>query len=329
MGAILEARDLRRWYPLQRSLVDMATRADTRYVKAVDGVSFSVASGQSLGIVGESGCGKSTLGRLLLGLDQATTGEVAFRGYDISTLKPRETPKFRRSAQMIFQDPTMSLNPRMTVGAALAEVLKVHDICAPPDRASKVSELLDIVGLPPEIGARLPRTLSGGQCQRVGIARALALEPEIIIADEAVSALDVSIQAQILNLFIQLQRSRNLALVFISHDLEVVRHVCDRVLVMYLGKIVEAGPVAEVFDNPQHPYTRSLISSVPRIDGPGLESMEMLEGEPPSPLNRPEGCPFHPRCSNVMSRCTVGAFPDLHQFGETVFSCHLGDAPKS
>ena len=323
MTAIIEAHDVQRWYPLQSGLIDMLTRSEPKYVKAVDGVSFSVTKGQSLGIVGESGCGKSTLGRVLLGLDEATGGDVSFAGRKLSSLTSSEKQEFRRAAQMIFQDPTMSLNPRMTIGAALSEVLAVHDICPPQDRATKVAELLDIVGLPPETTSRLPRTLSGGQCQRIGIARALALEPDVIIADEAVSALDVSIQAQVLNLFIELRRTRNLALVFISHDLEVVRHVCDQVVVMYLGKIVEAGPVKDVFENPQHPYTQSLIASVPRIDGPGLKSMKMLEGEPPSPLKRPEGCPFHPRCSHVMDQCKTGAFPERRKHGETLFSCHL------
>lgn len=323
MTAILEAHDVQRWYPLQSGLFDMLSGAKAQFVKAVDGVSFTVEKGQSLGIVGESGCGKSTLGRVLLGLDDATGGNVSFEGHALSSLSSTEKQKFRQAAQMIFQDPTMSLNPRMTIGAALTEVLAVHNICPPSERAEKVVELLSIVGLPPETTSRLPRTLSGGQCQRIGIARALALEPDVIIADEAVSALDVSIQAQVLNLFIELQRSRNLALVFISHDLEVVRHVCDKVVVMYLGKIVESGPVKDVFENPQHPYTQSLIASVPRIDGPGLHAMKMLEGEPPSPLKRPQGCPFHPRCSAVMDVCKTGGFPTLQEHGEAKYSCHL------
>lgn len=323
MAVTLEANDLQLWYPLQRGIADIITGKEAKYVKAVDGVNFAIEPGVTLGIVGESGCGKSTLGRALLGLDSATGGKVTFGGRDLSDFTSSEKFEFRRSAQMIFQDPMMSLNPRMTVGAALVEVLSVHDICRPSERASKVSELLSTVGLPAEIGARLPRTLSGGQCQRIGIARALALEPDIIVADEAVSALDVSIQAQILNLFIQLQRSRNLALVFISHDLEVVRHVCSRVIVMYLGKIVETGPVDDVFSNPQHPYTQALVASVPRLDGPGLDAMKMLEGEPPSPLNRPEGCPFHPRCPHVMSRCKTGSFPASHRYGKSLVACHL------
>lgn len=329
MATLIEAQNLQRWYPLQRGVSDLVNGSAPQFVKAVDGVSFAVQPGTTLGIVGESGCGKSTLGRVLLGLDDATGGGVAFAGRDLAGLTRAEKLEFRRSAQMIFQDPTMSLNPRMTVGSALTEVLAVHNICPPAERAEKVAELLETVGLSPGIAKRLPRTLSGGQCQRIGIARALALSPDVIVADEAVSALDVSVQAQILNLFIALRKRRNMALVFISHDLEVVRHVCDHVLVMYLGKIVENGPVAEVFSNPQHPYTQALVASVPRIDGPGLRAMDMLQGEPPSPLNRPAGCPFHPRCGQVMARCTQGEFPDTHKVGASHVACHLADAAKN
>lgn len=329
MGAILEASNLRRWYDLHRGLAGMLTGSGARHVKAVDGVSFGVEPGTTLGIVGESGCGKSTLGRVLLGLDKASDGEVFFEGRAMAGFTRADMLNFRRSAQMIFQDPTMSLNPRMTVGAALKEVLTVHDICPPSERQARVVELLDTVGLPAETAKRLPRTLSGGQCQRIGIARALALDPAVIVADEAVSALDASIQAQILNLFIRLQKSRNLALVFISHDLEVVRHVCDRILVMYLGKIVESGPVSEVLSNPQHPYTQALVASVPRLDGPGLGAMDMLEGEPPSPMNRPAGCPFHTRCPHVMERCRTGAFPDTYQRGMSSVACYLADRSRS
>lgn len=329
MAAVLEAHNLHRWYGSRGRLTSMLTGSKASYVKAVDGVSFTVEAGTTLGIVGESGCGKSTLGRVLLGLDKASDGTVSFRGRNMGDFTKSELLGFRRAAQMIFQDPTMSLNPRMTVGAALTEVLAVHDICPPSDRKAKVSELLDTVGLPPSIAHRLPRTLSGGQCQRIGIARALALKPDIIVADEVVSALDVSVQAQILNLFIELQKKRNMALVFISHDLEVVRHVCDQVLVMYLGKIVESGPVADVFGKPQHPYTQALIASVLRIDGPGLSDMKMLDGEPPSPLNRPAGCPFHPRCDQAMDQCKQGAFPDTHVVGAVQVACHLVNGVKS
>lgn len=323
MTELLKAHNLERWYAVRRGNGDFFTGSKAKYVKAVDGVSFAVSSGQTLGIVGESGCGKSTLGRVLLGLDTATGGDVTFNGSPISGFSKTQMLRFRRSAQMIFQDPMMSLNPRLSVGAALTEVLAVHNIVPPAQRQDKVVELLRTVGLTPAIASRLPRTLSGGQCQRIGIARALALDPDVVVADEAVSALDVSVQAQILNLFIELQRRRNMALVFISHDLEVVRHICDHVIVMYLGKIVESGPVADIFSNPQHPYTQALISSVPRINGPGLMNMEMLAGEPPSPTNRPDGCAFHPRCSKVMPHCKTGNFPATRTHGASQVACHL------
>lgn len=322
MAATLKAENLHLYYSQQRELSHLLRRSEPPSVKALDGIDVTIKPGVTLGIVGESGCGKSTLGRALLGLEQATKGTVSFDDRDISTFSVPENLRFRRAAQMIFQDPSTSLNPRMPVGKALEEVLAVHHMCRASERAEKVAELLIKVGLLPEIATRLPRTLSGGQCQRIGIARALALEPEIIVADEAVSALDVSIQAQILNLFIELQRERNLTLVFISHDLEVVRHICDQVIVMYLGKMVESGPVEEVLNQPKHPYTQALVASLPTLDGPSLAEMTMLEGEPPSPLKRPEGCAFHPRCPQVQSKCKQGAFPETKQRGSVQIACH-------
>ena len=224
---------------------------------------------------------------------------------------------------MIFQDPYASLNPKMTVGDTLREVLKVHTICSPNQYDQHIEALLDRVGLSAKIAERLPRTLSGGQCQRIGIARALAVEPKLIIADEAVSALDVSVQAQILNLFLELKQQRNLTLLFISHDLEVIRHVCQRIAVMYLGRIVEMGTTAEVFENPCHPYTQALLNSRPNVDGPRLIDTEILPGEPPSPLNLPSGCTFHPRCSNALPECSVDPKPELTRLCNTNVACHL------
>lgn len=272
-------------------------------VRAVDGVDLVVRAGEVLGIVGESGCGKSSLGRAVLRLESITAGQVFAFGEDITTLPERRLRRtLRRRTAMIFQDPHASLNPRMTIGAAVAEPLRVHGI---GDRDAKVRALLERVGLDPQVAERRPHAFSGGQLQRVGIARALALEPDLIVADEAVSALDVSVQAGIINLMADLQAERGLAWIFISHDLEVVRHICQRVAVMYLGRIVEEGPAERVFNAPQHPYTRALLASVPRPDPHARQAPAALTGEPPSPLDPPTGCAFHPRCPIAQEQCSV------------------------
>lgn len=291
-------------------------------IRAVNGVSLTVNRGDTLGLVGESGCGKSTLARAVLRLVDSTGGTVRFEGADVRAMRPDELFRLRRRVQMVFQDPLGSLNPQMTVAQTLSEVFRVHGLCANEEVDAQVDALMARVGLSTELAGRRPTALSGGQCQRVGIARALAVGPELIIADEAVSALDVSIQAQILNLFSRLQQQMELTLVFISHDLGVVQHICKRVAVMYLGRIVEIGPTASVFTNPRHPYTRALIEVMPRMAARSPLSTEGLVGEPPSPVDLPDGCPFHPRCPAVMPRCRSDPAPHLHVEDVEVW-CHL------
>ncbi len=286
------------------------------YVRAVDGVSLTLNRGDVLGLVGESGCGKSTLARTILRLVPLTAGTVVLNGKNLGDLSPRELRRIRPEAQMIFQDPYASLNPRMTVFDAIAEPLRVHRKAKRRDLTQRVSELMEMVGLAPRFMRKYPHEFSGGQRQRIAIARTLALEPELIIADEPVSALDVSVQAQILNLIAELCRTRGLTLIFITHDLAVVRHVAKRIAVMYLGRIVEEGPAQTVLDAPLHPYTQALLSAVP-VPDPEIERTRrriLLKGDPPSPLNPPSGCPFHPRCPIAIPECATKIPPLEEKF---------------
>ncbi|MEU9762815.1 dipeptide ABC transporter ATP-binding protein [Streptomyces sp. NPDC047985] len=300
---ILQVRGLVKHYPLTRGVL---FKKQIGAVKAVDGVSFDLAAGETLGIVGESGCGKSTVARMLVHLERPTAGAIRYKGEDITRLSGRALKAVRRNIQMVFQDPYTSLNPRMTVGDIIGEPYEIHPEVAPKgERRRRVRELLDVVGLNPEYVNRYPHQFSGGQRQRIGIARALALNPEIIVADEPVSALDVSVQAQVVNLLDRLQREFALSYVFIAHDLSVVRHISDRVGVMYLGRIVESGTDAQIYDHPTHPYTQALLSAVPVPDPTVRAHREriILHGDVPSPADPPSGCPFRTRCWKARERC--------------------------
>jgi oligopeptide transport system ATP-binding protein len=299
---LLEVHDLKKHFPVTKGIV---FRREVGQVKAVDGVSFSIEKGEALGLVGESGCGKSTVARCLLKLLAPTAGQVRFDGADLERLDRRATTRFRRRVQAIFQDPYSSLNPRMKVREIVGEPLYVHGLERGAGLAGRVDRLLERCGLPRRLAERYPHEMSGGQRQRVGIARALALEPELVVCDEPVSALDVSIQAQIINLLDDLRSELGLTYLFIGHDLSVVRHLCDRVAVMYLGRLVEIAASDELFDHPCHPYTRALLAAVPLPDPAAEQAREhqVLPGEVPSPLNPPPGCVFHPRCSLAEPAC--------------------------
>ncbi len=311
---LLEARNLSRDFPAARR----------QSVHAVSGVSLEIREGETLGLVGESGCGKTTLGRMLMHLIRPTSGEILYRGTPVTGLSDTEFMKYRRKLQMVFQDPYASLNPRMTVRNLIAEPLETHRIC--PDREEttrRVLELMETAGLPGEYLHRYPHQFSGGQRQRIAIARAIAPDPELIVCDEPVSALDVSVQNQILNLLKRLQESRKLAYLFISHDLSVIRYISDRTAVMYLGKICETGSTEEIFRTPLHPYTRFLTESVPLPDPHRRgERTRLLSGEMPSPVNPPSGCRFHTRCPYATERCAREE-PQLRTSGTRQLACHL------
>jgi peptide/nickel transport system ATP-binding protein/oligopeptide transport system ATP-binding protein len=321
MAALLEARNLVKHFVAARSVFGRPTA----YVKAVDGVSFTVDAGETLALVGESGCGKSTVSRLALRLIEPDQGEIRFQGRDLLAMGANELRAFRRDAQIIFQDPYASLNPRMTVGQILAEPLALHDLVSSAQRRERVEELLRLVGLEPRAARRYAHEFSGGQRQRIAIARALAVEPKLIICDEPVSALDVSIRSQILNLLRDLQQRLGLAYIFVSHDLAVVKHIADRVAVMNLGHIVETADAETLFASPRHPYSRALLSAIPVPKPQGKRNRMVLEGEMPSPIDPPAGCRFHTRCPYVIERCRLEA-PLLLASGARHFTaCHRAD----
>ncbi|OGP72805.1 MAG: peptide ABC transporter substrate-binding protein [Deltaproteobacteria bacterium RBG_16_49_23] len=296
---LLDVQRLKKFFPIKKGVF----RRTVGWVQAVDGVSLHVDKGETLGLVGESGCGKSTTGKCILRLLEPTEGDILLEGKNISAINPSEMKQFRRKVQAVFQDPYSSLNPRMSVGNIVGEPFKVHDIHPSSDIRERVADLFKKVGLRPEYMSRYPHEFSGGQRQRIGIARSIALRPDLIIFDEPVSALDVSIQAQVINLLDDLKQEFKLSYLFIAHDLSVVEHVSDRIAVMYLGKIVEVAKDTELYSNPLHPYTRALLSAIPIPEPKQKKKRIILQGEVPSPINPPSGCRFHPRCSEAMKIC--------------------------
>jgi oligopeptide/dipeptide ABC transporter ATP-binding protein len=310
-GALLVADNLVKYYK---------SRDGEGEARAVDGVSLTLKRGETLGIVGESGCGKSTLARLILRLIEPTSGRVSFDGDDVSALRPAQLRRLRRDMQIVFQDPYASLDPRMSIGQIISEPLDIHALGSKAERRRKVEDLLLMVGLDRSALGRYPHEFSGGQRQRIGIARAIALEPRLLILDEPVSALDVSIQSQILNLLVELKSRLDLSYIFISHDLSIVEHVSDRVLVMYLGRIVEEGTATQVLRQPRHPYTEALVSAVP---GARASGRIVLKGDPPSPEAVPPGCRFHPRCPKVFDLCHHASPPSIGSAGRSRVECHL------
>lgn len=316
---LLEVQGLTKFFPVKKSLLGKTQE----WLRAVDNVSFSVYKGETLSLVGESGCGKSTTRKLVLRLLEADKGSVYYKGKNIFEATPSELRALRKEMQVVFQDPYASLDPKWRVGNIIGEPLRIHGLGTEKERKERVLELMKEVGLRPEQYERYPHEFSGGQRQRVGIARALALDPEIIIADEPVSALDVSIQAQVINMFNRLQKKAGLTYIFISHDLSIVKHISDRVAVMYLGKIVELAPVDQLFESAKHPYTQALLASIPVPNPAKRQELGFLEGEVPSPINPPSGCSFHPRCKYAKPICSqeepsLSVLADGHQV-----SCHL------
>ncbi|MFC3748886.1 ABC transporter ATP-binding protein [Paenibacillus sp. GCM10012306] len=318
---LLEVKGLKKYYPVQKGFLN----STVGFVKAVDDISFTIRSGETFGLVGESGCGKSTAGRSLLRLMEPTAGEVLFEGRDITKLSAEELRKQRREMQMVFQDPFSSLDPRHTVQRILEEPMIVHRTGNARERRAAVDRLADVVGLTKSHLQRYPHQFSGGQRQRIGIARALALQPKLIVADEPVSALDVSIQSQVINLMQDLQREFGLTYLFIAHDLSVVKHICDRVAVMYLGRIIEITDKHSLYSHPQHPYTQALLSAVPEPDPDIRKERIILQGEVPSPANAPVGCSFHTRCPHVMEVCRKERPPLLETDTAHFTACHLHD----
>lgn len=316
---VLEVNDLKKYFPVTSGFF----RRTVGHVKAVDGVSFHLDAGETLGIVGESGCGKSTTGRMIMRLTQPTAGNILFDGKDISKARGRELHESRRKSQMVFQDPYASLNPKMSVGNTVAEPLIVNHVLSRKQAFDRAGQLLETVGLRSHDLNRYPHEFSGGQRQRIGIARALALNPKLIVADEAVSALDVSIQSQILNLLMDLKNEFNLSYLFISHNLAVVRHISDRVGVMYLGHMVEIGPKNSLYTDPLHPYTQALLSAAPEPRRVKRRERIILQGDVPSPANPPMGCPFHTRCPRVMDVCKVERPVIKEMHPEHFVACHL------
>ena len=316
MSELLKVNHLSKIYQSSGGLFDKKAK-----VSALQDVSFTLAKGETLGIVGESGCGKSTLGRIISRLDTPTTGEIIYKGEDLAKKSLSKLRPLRKEIQFIFQDPYASLNPRRQIGAIIEEPMRINGI-AKAERQARALSLLEKVGLDKDSYERYPHEFSGGQRQRVVIARALTLQPELIIADEPVSALDVSIQAQVLNLFKELQEELKLTYIFVAHDLGVVRHISDRIAVMYLGKIVEIGKVEDIYNNPQHPYTKALLSAIPRIDQNAKNTRQILTGDIPSPLNRPTGCSFHTRCPIAVPACSTTE-PKLRQVRNVEVACDL------
>ncbi len=320
MMALLEAQDLARHYKVSRGPFAQAAT-----LRAVDGASFALEKGQTLAVVGESGCGKSTLARMVTMIEPPTSGKLSIAGARVDGASLATLKSLRPNVQMVFQNPYGSLNPRQKVGAILEEPLTVNTAFAKARRIEKVRDMMAAVGLRPEHYDRYPHMFSGGQRQRIAVARALMLEPELLVLDEPVSALDISIQAQVLNLLAELQRNLNLAYLFISHDLAVVRHIADEVMVMYLGRVVEQGPAADIFAHPLHPYTQALLSATPRADPLAQRNRVVLKGELPSPLKPPSGCAFHPRCALATDIC-LNTAPSLRQINASKVACHHAEA---
>lgn len=315
---VLQIKDLKKYYRITGGLVQRPLGE----IKAVDGVSLEIKEREVLGLVGESGCGKSTLGRTILRLEEPTSGEIIMNGIDVVRLNRKDLRLLRGKVQIVFQDPDSSLDPRMTVGGSIEEALIIHGLKDPIERAGRVEDLMEKVGLERDFAERYPHEFSGGQKQRIGIARALAVDPQLIIADEPVSALDVSVQAQILNLMMDIQDRDGLSYLFISHDLSIVRYISDRVAVMYLGRIMEMAAKIEFFQNPLHPYTEALLSAIPSLRFAGRERI-LLKGDVPSPLNPPTGCRFHTRCHRMISVCPESE-PDLKEIAPGHYvACHL------